>query len=206
MQEHFGLEHHKTCCKKACIKKFYSHCDKYCCLKFLSHKVNARAFLLAQECLEKGSSAGQATASDNARVVDLTSFHNPVEMMVSQVNQPCNKNLEKRSEKVLQACWACLYHQHTDVWLEMIGFVTQQLHNTYQVSTWNTTVASHLWQNDWLHLLTIDAFDLDNYLQVWQPQLWKESNITRFNSEIVNLCRFAAPLDMLRTMSKSQAL
>lgn len=179
-----------TCCHQRLRQQFYENPEEYCKLKFSSWQMFDDEFLeVVHACQE---------TNPQRRTLILTTFREPTRTLLSYIHQMCNKVLHKRSERLQEACRACLYENSTDVWHTMAYIIERQIEGAYRVSQslsdrkgedenyiyhneTSTTVVvhtphEHLIQNFTidkarLQVLTLETNDIDSFLWHWQPDV-----------------------------------
>jgi hypothetical protein len=171
-----------SCCEDRMMNKFHRDKDFYCKRKFSAYQVGHEDFL---EVLD---------ACQHKKVLVLTSFRDPVSLMVSWIHQMCNKLESRRSEEVLQACNACDFNQYTDVWMSMANETLRQLNNVWQVSQFNPADYPILEGRD-VQVFALELPDVSAFFKSWKPAM--ELPLGR-NAEDLHRCNFYTPSTLIK--------
>lgn len=191
----FNQERETSCCGQARMNKFLRLRDEYCAAKFSSHQVNhADFFNIVDHCVNQWP---QEQSLPLQRAVVLTSFREPVEMIVSLIHQQCNRNLHKRTERQLAACNACNYDEYTDVWDEFVDEITGQLEAAYHISRYDSATAINL---DQVQILVLETPDIDNFFAQWKPEM----SLKSFNKAKNHHCDFRPAAEMFHKAARAR--
>ena len=110
----------------------------------------------------------------------------------------CNRHLEKRSQRVLDACKVCEYDDYTDVWDDMMKEVTQQLEAAWQVARLETNTS--LPANT--KVLVMENNDITDFFGRYKP----ENKLFVSNKEKVLTCNFRPTSTMMKKLERAQRI
>mmetsp|Transcript_13925 Transcript_13925/g.26693 ORF Transcript_13925/g.26693 Transcript_13925/m.26693 type:complete len:335 (+) Transcript_13925:152-1156(+) len=188
--------HSNSCCNEQRMRNFFSNRDYYCGNKFSSHQVNATDFFRAVTACYPT----EANLS-SSRLVLLTTFREPNQMLLSQIHQMCNKNYFRRPQHIIDTCKACDYNNGTEVWDGMIQEVNDQLQGSWQVSrvflgSLNTSVSLPADTT----ILTLESSDITAFFERYKPDL----KLKQANRERLDVCEFRITSEMARKLRSAQ--
>ena len=195
--------HEQTCCDDLVLEKFVSRQSYFCHAKFSSWQVHSEEFWGVVDKCSQMLYKTSDTSWNETRYVIFTTFRDPIEMLVSHINQHCNKNLNRRTPRVLEACMACNYSSHSDVWDEYVDEINRQVSSIYNV----TTVRAHSLSNvifDRLQVFTLQPSEIDIFFRTWNPPNYQ--TLVHKNPEDLSNCNFQIPSAMMKNLRPAQEL
>lgn len=194
----FQQKHQKTCCNEEILEIFWSKPEYFCHAKFSSWQVHSDEFWgVVESC---ANMLLKEPSGKNTRWVVLTTFREVIEMTVSHIHQRCNKNLHRRPPKILEACRACDYSNHTDVWDGYVDEINHQVASVYNVAHYlapNRTLPF-----DRIKVYTMEPNDIDDFFYQWNPKY----HFPPRNREELGTCNFRVPSIMMKKLRPAQAL
>ena len=198
--------HEQTCCDDHVLDKFVSRQTYFCHAKFSSWQVHSEeVWGVSDKCSQMLLNNTFDDSLNHTRYVIFTTFRDPIEMLVSHINQHCNKNLDRRTPRVLEACMACNYSSHLDVWNEYVDEINLQVSSIYNVTTLRSQLHSTTLNFDRLKVLTMmQPSEIDAFFQTWNPPNYH--NIVHKNSENLSHCNFQVPSSMMKHLRPAQEL
>ena len=184
---------HRDCCGEELNGRFLADPSSYCSRPFSSYQTNQKFFIenMVETCKQLGK-----------RVVVLTSFREPLARALSWIHQQCNKNLERRSSEVLEACQRCTYADDPDFYNQY-----KSLQGLDALMLSNRTFWSGM---DGHGMLAIDNVDLNEFFHLLEgalPNSYEEQFKKLFKStqaknvEKTQLCNFRMPSSMMKNYS-----
>jgi hypothetical protein len=114
-------------------------------------------------------------------------------MTVSHIHQMCNKNADRRSERVAAACARCSYDEYRDVWDGYAEEINHQMEAVHEVAYLHTNY-SLPWERT--SVFTMEAGDMSAFLQAWLP----DRRFVPYNPENKSVCDFAMPSTMMKSL------
>jgi len=121
-----------TCCFSAMVKRFEENKKGYCSAKFSSYQVRGSQFQhIVQSCMDFNEKRRHAEGKDakfQKKALVLSTYREPISRTLSNINQNCNKNFNRRTQELKDACIACKYESHTDTWDKFV----QETNKIYQ--------------------------------------------------------------------------
>lgn len=198
-----------SCCEERMMHKFDKHPGLHCGRKFSGYQVGWLDFLkVVRHC-------------QHAKVLILTSFRDPVSLMVSWIHQMCNKLDGKRSPEVLSACRSCNYNDgnatHAAVWKSMADETLRQLQNVHRVAqfpqriqNWNRLeplgYKPKQWPRvnttrDYVKVFTLELSDVSDFFTQWHPHFpYPQPR----NPEDLHTCNFYTPSALIKYLRPAQ--
>ena len=196
----FHQQHQKTCCDDEILQVFKSQRKYFCHEKFTSWQVHSDEFWgVVQSCARM--LLKDPVAGNRSRWVVLTTFREVIEMTVSHIHQRCNKNLDRRSPRIMDACRACNYSQYTDVWDDYVAEINRQVTSIYNVAHYLAPNATAL-PMDRIQVFTMEPNDIDDFFYQWNPKFQFPAK----NPEDHSLCNFRVPSSMMKKLRPAQEL
>ena len=181
---------HRDCCGEELNGRFLADPSSYCSRPFSSYQTNQKFFIenMVETCKQLGK-----------RVVVLTSFREPLARALSWIHQQCNKNLERRSSEVLEACQRCTYADDPDFYNQY-----KSLQGLDALMLSNRTFWSGM---DGHNMLAIDNADLNEFFHLLEgalPASYEHQFKFLFehtqakNEEEIEVCNFRVPSAMVK--------
>ena len=196
-----------SCCSGKVMEKFLKFSRFYCAAKFTAYQVRASQFeTVISECMKYYSTLyEEKNVSSKKSIVILVSIREPASRTLSNIHQLCNKNLNRRSETLKQACASCDYEAHPEEFDKIVQTTNKDylgiMRTIQQASKYGGRVKS----------LSFDTDDIDRMFGMLQESLNESSNHTfplneKTNPEKHSKCNFGMKSRMLKDLAVSREI